>query len=858
MKKGLAICALFVLCLGLTSPAAAQKTRKTKSFETKPVHRVSLVGAGAFSDGKGVWLRWQTGIEKQNLGFNIYRVEGDRTTQANPHLIGGAFMAERDESPRARDYTFFDPAGGLETSYYIESFGLGLERLKFDIFAPQYVPDLTEIAGVSSSVLRQAAAEADPVVFNNELSLPKDLTDEVNVNRLTADNTVQKWIAAQPGVKIGVKKTGFYRVSRAELQAAGFDVSAATDLWQLYTDGVEQSITIGPNGDYIEFYGRGLNTLYSNVRTYFLLVGAQNGKRINSIVRRPIGGTVISPNYNQTFSKEERFFYSFNFLNGETENFFGSIINTQGVNINFDLTGIDFSVPRTTIDIALQGLTNNPHQTQLVLNGETLGTVAGTGMTSMSARFNVNTALLREGSNTLNAKALNPSGDISLFDSIKINFARQFKADQNQLAFYTANYRAAKLHGFTSPAIRVFDTTRPDTPVEISNLNVRQSGAEYLADVPAHRGRVMFAATNEAMLQAESLVANSPSALSTPAHNADLVIITYKDFLGEANNWANYRRGDGLRVEVVNIEDIFDEFNFGRPGADPVQNFLQYAKLNWQTPPRYTLLIGDATYDPKNYTAAGNFNFVPTRITDTIYIETGSDDALADFNNDGLAEMPVGRIPARTPQEVANVLGKVVNFEQSVTNSFMRGSLCVSDLPNGYDFEGLCNRVLGELPANYPKATLNRGMVDARANLLNQLDSGKYIVNYSGHGTTGSWASNDFYSSTDVAQLNNTNKLSVFVMLTCLNGYFINPFFSGLSETLLNKTNTGAVAAWSSTGLTTPDIQEIMARRFYRQLGTGTMNRLGDLINDSKTTIGGGRDVRLSWVLLGDPTLKVK
>jgi hypothetical protein len=79
-----------------------------------------------------------------------------------------------------------------------------------------------------------------------------------------------------------------------------------------------------------------------------------------------------------------------------------------------------------------------------------------------------------------------------------------------------------------------------------------------------------------------------------------------------------------------------------------------------------------------------------------------------------------------------------------------------------------------------------------------------------------------------------------------------------MSEILLKNPNGGAVATWSSTGLTTPDIQEVMATRFYNRLGAGSINRLGDLINDAKTTINFGRDVRLSWVLLGDPTLKVK
>ena len=44
----------------------------------------------------------------------------------------------------------------------------------------------------------------------------------------------------------------------------------------------------------------------------------------------------------------------------------------------------------------------------------------------------------------------------------------------------------------------------------------------------------------------------------------------------------------------------------------------------------------------------------------------------------------------------------------------------------------------------------------------------------------------------------------------------------------------------------------------FLKMGQGTIPRLGDLINDAKTTIPGGMDVKLSWVLFGDPMLKVR
>ena len=140
------------------------------------------------------------------------------------------------------------------------------------------------------------------------------------------------------------------------------------------------------------------------------------------------------------------------------------------------------------------------------------------------------------------------------------------------------------------------------------------------------------------------------------------------------------------------------------------------------------------------------------------------------------------------------------------------------------------------------------------------MNAGRFFINYAGHGSSAAWDSPNFFAKADAAALSNGNNLSVFTMLTCLNGYFhaTTADSDSLAEVLLKAPNGGAAAVWASTGDTTPDIQEIMATRFYQQLALGNLKRLGDLANDAKTVINAGRDVRLSWVLLGDPMLKVR
>jgi hypothetical protein len=229
-----------------------------------------------------------------------------------------------------------------------------------------------------------------------------------------------------------------------------------------------------------------------------------------------------------------------------------------------------------------------------------------------------------------------------------------------------------------------------------------------------------------------------------------------------------------------------------------------------------------------------------------------------DFNDDGFAEMAIGRIAARTPAVVTTALNKVMMFEQPPMQSLSRGGLCAYDDPNGWDFQAACTHLRDQLPAGTPYVLVGRSDANAPTTLLNEINTGKYIVNYAGHGTLGAWATTTFFSNNSVPLLTNQNAPSIFTMLTCLNGFFHEITRISLAENLVNASNGGAVAAWASSGKTTPDIQEIMGQRFYQQIGLGNITRIGDLIRDAKTVVPGGRDVRESWVLIGDPMLKVR
>lgn len=856
-----------ILCAG-AAPITAQQTQETKTPRIKTLETGnSFDSVRAYSDGRGVLVQWEMAVETDNAGFYVYRLDGADPVLASPELILGSattFGAKRVTGER---YSFFDPNGSAGSVYYVQNVAMD-GRLGGSMQAPvEVVPDLAATGSPSSVELYRQDAESKQrsrVTVETPM-LPKALSEEVLSNRLSADSATHDWVVSQPGVRIGVRRDGFVRVTKAELQNAGFNVNGNSTLWQLYREGVEQAILVGPNADYIDFWARGVDRPETDMAMYYLVSGPSAGKRIATKVARPVGGTVTSANYAQEFFQKQRSSYLQQILNGEAENYWGApIVSNSDTTYNFTLTGVDLASPQAALELRFHGYSLPPadqHSVQITLNGNSLAPATGTGRLPFSKQYTIPTSHLREGANTLVFRSIGPGSDFSLFDSVRIGYARKFAADQNRVKFYTTNYKLSKIQGFSTPNIRVFDMTAEGSPVLWTNLNIIQEGPTYTVRMPSDRGRSMFAVEDSGMLQAASVTANEPAGLKANTNAANLIIITHQNWMAQAQAWANYRTGQGISVKVVEVSKIYDEFNYGDISWIAIRRFLQHAKGNWQTAPNYTLLLGDASFDARNYQGLGYNNFIPTHIVNTVFMETGSDDSLADFNDDGLAEMAIGRIAARNGQEVTTALGKVMAFEAALPTPQARGAVFAYDCydaVNNYDFQQYSNTLKSQLPGNVPSTMVGRCTGGAQTTLINALNAGPYVVNYSGHGTTGAWGGADFFANSLVPQLTNANNQSIYTMLTCLNGYFLHASNPSLAESLVNLPTGGAVAAWASTGETTPDEQNAMANRFYQRLGVGQLVRIGDLVNDAKTVISGGSDVRLSWALIGDPMLKVR
>ncbi len=856
MRKTATAILLFTFVFAAIVPTFAQSG--THERTGKLLARTPFDNMRALTDGAGVLVRWQLKNEIGITAYNVYRVSNNAKQLITESAIvrSGLSGLTFGES-----YDFFDLDGEAGFVYVVEVIRTDGSRFVSDPSTAIAVKSLEAEIGSSSQTYITARNSANANVEERTSSITGELQDLVALHEQEPDPVNQRVIASKAGAKISVKKSGFYRVTANELQVANFPVNSDPTKWRLFMNGVEQAIIVGPNGEYIEFYGKALDTPESDTRTYYLVADTVAGKRIGSKVLRSRPGSAAATKFPVVARKKERNFYFQEIFNGDGENFLGRLVETPGTTIRFNLTGVDFSVPTAQIKINLFGYSENAHAITARINENVLPVFTQFGQVFYSGDFTIPTAHLLEGVNELHLDTRAP-GDQSLFDFVEVRYQRKYTADDNKLSFFTPGFQKVDIAGFTTSSIRVFDLTFDGQPVLISNTLVEPDGSGYTAKIPSSRMMVGYAIEDTALLQSPAITENLPSTLSTPTNDAEMLIISHSSpsFMNAAETWAQYRRsaaGGRFSVKVIDVADIFDEFSYGRVEASALKSFLEYTTEEWVNDPKYVLLIGDATYDPRNYEGFGNFNLIPTQSITLLLEESFSDEALGDFDNDGLSAIAIGRIPARTAQQIDIAFNKTLVYETN-QQSYNRGVLFAHDVPIGFDFENMSQQLSQRLPTGTPFDMVSVGEPNANQNVIDRINEGKFLVNYSGHGAAGLWANSGFFNIVNsVPQLTNTNNPSVFSMLTCLNGLFVRTNADSLGEGLLFHPNGGAAAAWASTGATTPDIQLIMALKFVDEMSAGETGRMGDLIKEAKTAISAGADVRLSWVLLGDPALKI-
>jgi hypothetical protein len=393
--------------------------------------------------------------------------------------------------------------------------------------------------------------------------------------------------------------------------------------------------------------------------------------------------------------------------------------------------------------------------------------------------------------------------------------------------------------------------------VQALAVEVVEEGRGYRATVgvPEPGERTLLAVGTGAVRHPVGVLANRPSAWHVAGEGADLLIIAHRSLLSAVEPLRSVRERQGLKVAVVDVESVFDEFSFGAKDPQAIRDFLAYVKDTWSRPPRYLLLVGDASYDPRNYLGYGSVDLVPTKLVDTTYLETASDDWFTDFDGDGIGDIPVGRLPVQTFWQAKTVVDKIVAYDGSA--KLVRVLLVADANDKDNDFEGLSAQVRAVLPSTVWVAEVFRGQLGdglAKLHFMNGIDLGQTLINYVGHGSVQVWHG-DLLTSEEARALRN-DWFPFVASMTCLNGFFQDPQAESMAEALV-VAPAGAVAVWASSGLTESAPQGLIDEALVRLLFSGTPITLGDATLAAKTATK-DLDVRRTWILFGDPTTRLR
>ena len=837
---------------------------------------VKLISFDAVEYDGGVLLEWRTGHEVKNLGFNIYRKTGGELKQVNSEIIAGSALIAGPNIAIAagKPYTWLDNTATGKASYYLEDIDLSGKRTMYGPVTPvaaksQQTPLIEQSATLSGLSDMHTARRDSTLKLKQRLSTASAIgIAHVELNAGLPPEQVQWHLAGAPAVKIFVQEEGWYRITQPELIAYGLgDVDPL--YLQLYVNGRQIPMVVKGAGDrhldpqdYIEFYGMGLDTPSTDTQTYWLVAAATKGLR----VKTAFGGTRVPEPSNFAFTVEARpreLYAPAMPKNTEGDRFYGPIVFSKPAVVMLNVQHADVrAASRAMLDVTLQGIFNGAHNVDVILNGTKIGQVVFSNMDRGQATLQfTQQGLLQEGDNKLQLIARGGDMDFSLVDVVSLTYWHTYTADNDALRFTAHGGGKITVSGFSASDIRVMDITDPNTVWEVSR-KVAAQGSAYAAtfSVPFKGPRTLLAFNGKSILHPAAITSNNPSALHSTNNRADMVIIAHSSLKSALTPLKQFREGQGRSVAIIDVEDIYDEFSFGNKTPEAIQDFLLSAYTYWSGKPRFLLLTGDATVDPRDYLGYGLSDLVPTNLVDGVYSEAASDDLFADFNEDGLPEMAVGRIPAGAASEVTTVVSKIIGYEQAAVDSWTKKAVVVSDRGSSdvFDFEGGSDEI-AEMIAPYMttvKKIYRRDLSDARADLLNNIKAGALIVNYMGHGSEDTWGGNILVAS-DADSLTNGLKLPFFMNMTCWNGLFASPYVASLGEALLKTANGGAIAVWASSGLTDPDPQHVMNRQMITLLFNGTRPTLGEAAVQAKAATT-DMDVRRTWILIGDPMTRLK
>ena len=691
------------------------------------------------------------------------------------------------------------------------------------------------------------------------------------------------------GVFLRTAQPGIYRAEHDDLLAVGLNLSGvAVDSIRLTYRGQSYARRIlgadsgrWSNDSAVEFYASELApeaSLHTSTDAYRLGVGT------GAIAARTIPYTfsAIPPQRSyrtlQWFGSQN--LYTFSAPNADPW-YDRSLLASSGVAASTTLPVImnDWTGGAVNARLRLIGVTDfegnlDDHEIDLAFNGQYLQTFTEDGLVDWRVEYPVEG---REGAGSLELTLTGETGydsDLVYVDNWGLDYERSLRVVDDRLIF-EANSGNLEIAGFSGPATSIYAWDGSNLLYLEANVASQagawkalvslsdqatgsalfRSGFESVGDAAkADRRFTVWASTASRVLT--PAIEPAAETAQLPPVGVDLLVIVPQHLVDALDPYVQWRAMQGVSVHVALAEGVVAGYGHGRNDPIAIQQYLQAAA---QRGVGAVLLAGTSTSDPFDRLGTGTENWIPTSYVRThdVFYFTPADSLLADFNDDGIADIPLGRWPVQSENELNAIIAKTMAYD----GLSGRTAVVSADAETRFSNQAIALGNLVSLSAPADQVLLELYGTDpedvqlARDDLLAALNTGIDLALFSGHGAPSSWTFSSFFNTTAIGELTNTNDPFFALPLTCYVSYFVSPRQVTLGHLLMNgDVGAAAIAGPATVSLYAPNTR--LTEAFLTQMETG--QAAGVALNQAKlTAIGLTRDAKLNWNLLGDPLLRL-
>jgi len=542
---------------------------------------------------------------------------------------------------------------------------------------------------------------------------------------------------AGPLIKLKVFNDGLHRVRASTAVGKGFQSGTPTDSLHLFkrsydSDTMTPTITDVPylvfegssgqpgvfdGDDVLLFYGQRLmndalqdapNEKFSDYNVYWFGVG-QQGRLIGN---KSVGAGSVRPDTaTATFTASRYYQRDFVFQEhspvGVRDFFYFNVPLANGYDAPFEVGSL---APNGSFTITAEFLGGDVKRSVREVMLRVANSVANTLLTSafvprtdvvVHTTAPVSNSVLVNGVNTLRVRPSPDRGAVeALLNWFRIDYASLYRAVGNVLEFTNGAQTGSvdlNVIGLSRNDVMLFDVSDP-TDVRRCDLgpgNFVSAGSGYVLrfnDNVATEGHYVATPLDKvAEIKATDMVLDQPSAIigDTAENGVDVLVVAYHDFIPEMQRWVDYRRAQGYRVLMVDVEDVMDEFRGGVVDPRGIKDFIR--RFFTMGNASYVVLVGDSSEDNKRVDSNSGPAFVPTESYAEHVFGGGFDEdevvtsdkwyVMLDYDfirnlppnqPDYFPDLFIGRLPVGNVTELKNVIDKTLAFESPKETDFWR------------------------------------------------------------------------------------------------------------------------------------------------------------------------------------------